>query len=382
MIEILVADYGLFLLKVLTLVVALALAAALVVGIAARARRAVGGGAGGTRGRGGGGKGDGEGRIEVRKYNERLDALRESLTLALLDPAARRVEAKARRARDKREAKEAKRAAKLARRARGKGETVAPAETRRRVFVLDFDGDIRASQVEKLRREITAVLTSATSADEVLVRLDSGGGTVTGYGLAASQLDRVREKGVPLTVCIDKVAASGGYMMACVADRLIAAPFAVLGSIGVVAQIPNFHRLLKELNIDVELLTAGKYKRTLTLFGENTEEAREKFMRDIERIHAQFKEYVGRHRPTLDIERVSTGEVWSGQDALELHLADELGTSDEYLIAAAEEERDVLLVGYKAKKKGLMARLAAELEGAVDRLLLRWVERLARSRFP
>ena len=369
------AEYGLFLLKALTVVLALAAVIALAAAAAGRARRAAGGP------RGGGGAGGEEGRIEIVKYNKRLEKLRESMTLSLMEPAARRLALKERRRRDKAEAKEAKRAAKLAAKRRGKGETVVPGEAPRRVFVLDFDGDVRASAVEKLRRELTAVLTDAGSGDEVVLRLDSGGGTVTGYGLGASQLDRVRRQGVPLTVCIDKVAASGGYMMACVADRLIAAPFAVLGSIGVVAQIPNFHRLLKELNIDVELLTAGKYKRTLTLFGENTEEGREKFMRDIERIHVQFKEYVAAHRPKLDIERVSTGEVWSGQDALELHLADELGTSDDYLVAASEE-REVLLVGYKAKKKRLLARLGAELEGTLDRVLLRWVERLVRSRFP
>ena len=369
----LLAEYGLFLLKALTVVVAVAALVALVAALAARARRA-----GGARGGGGGGA---EGRIEIVKYNKRLERLRESMTLSLMEPSARRRMLKERRARDKAEAKEARRAAKLASKRRGKGETVVAEDAPRRVFVLDFDGDIRASAVEKLRRELTAVLTDAGARDEIVLRLDSGGGTVTGYGLGASQLDRVRRQGVPLTVCIDKVAASGGYMMACVADRLIAAPFAVLGSIGVVAQIPNFHRLLKELNIDVELLTAGKYKRTLTLFGENTEEGREKFMRDIERIHVQFKDYVAEHRPGLDIDRVSTGEVWSGQDALDLSLADELGTSDDYLVAASEE-REVLLVGYKPKKKGLMARFGAELEGAIDRVLLRWADRLVRSRFP
>lgn len=371
------AEYGLFLLKALTLLVVLVAAAALIAGIAARARRG-----GADRGRGK----DDAGRIEIVRYNERLERLGQSMSEALLEPGARRVAAKARRARDKAEskaaAKAAKAEAKLAKKRLGKaGKPPAEDKPPRRVFVLDFDGDIRASQVEKLRREITAVLTGATPEDEVVVRVDSGGGAVTGYGLAASQLDRVRKRKIPLTVCVDKIAASGGYMMACVAERLVAAPFAMLGSIGVVAQIPNFHRFLKELNIDVELLTAGKYKRTLTLFGENTDEGRRKLLQDIERIHGQFKEYVGEHRPALDVERVSTGEVWSGQDALELGLADELATSDEYLNAAAEE-REVLLVGWKAPKKGLMARFATQVEESVDRVALRWVERLVRSRFP
>ena len=371
------AEYGLFLLRLLTVVAVVLLAVVAIGGIVARARR--GAGAGGTR------RGGEPGRIEIVRYNERLEALGEALSDALVDPAARRVAQKARRAREKKEAKAAAKAAKaeakLARRRTGEDGAEPAAKTPRRVFVLDFDGDIRASEVAKLRREITAVLTGATAADEVVVRLESGGGVVTGYGLAASQLDRIRRRGVPLTVCVDKVAASGGYMMACVADRLVAAPFAVLGSIGVVAQIPNFHRLLKELNVDVEILTAGKYKRTLTLFGENTDEGRAKLMQDIERIHVQFKEYVGEHRPDLDIERVSTGEVWSGQDAVDLHLVDELATSDEYLVAAAEE-REVLLVGYREKKKKLIERLSFALEEGVDRLAMRWFERLVRSRFP
>jgi len=376
------AEYGLFLLKALTLLAVLVLAALALAGIAARARR---GSVGGRAGRGGPARRGEGGRIEIVRYNERLEALEESLSQALLEPGARRVAAKAKRARDKAEAKAAAKAAKAqAKRARrrSEGDEEAPEKKPpRRVFVLDFDGDLRASGVEKLRREITAVLTGATPEDEVVVRLDSGGGAVTGYGLAASQLDRIRKREIPLTVCVDKVAASGGYMMACVADRLLAAPFAMLGSIGVVAQIPNFHRLLKELNIDVELLTAGKYKRTLTLFGENTDEGRRKLLQDIERIHVQFKDYVGEHRPGLDIERVSTGEVWSGQDALDLALADELTTSDDYLVGASAE-REVLLVAYKAKRKGLVERFSLAFEGALERLALRGLEHLVRSRFP
>jgi len=245
--------------------------------------------------------------------------------------------------------------------------------------VLDFDGDIRASEVEKLRREITAVLTSATTDDEIVVRLESGGGMVTSYGLAASQLDRIRDKKIPLTICVDKVAASGGYMMACVADKLVAAPFAVLGSIGVVAQIPNFHRLLKELNIDFELLTAGKYKRTLTVFGENTDEAREKFLEDIERIHGQFKQYVGERRPELDLEKVATGEIWSGQDTIDLKLADELSTSDQYLIDACDE-REVLVLSYK-EKKNLMDRFSLGIQGTVEAVLLKLIDRVHKSRY-
>lgn len=199
------------------------------------------------------------------------------------------------------------------------------------LYVIDFSGDIKASQVEQLREEITAILTIATPKDEVVVRIESPGGSVNGYGLAASQLHRIRDRQIPLTICIDKIAASGGYLMACIGNHIIAAPFAIIGSIGVVAQLPNFHRLLKKNDIDVEMLTAGEYKRTLTIFGENTDKGRQKFQEDLERIHGNFKDYVLANRQQLNIEDVSTGEHWLATDALNLRLIDALQTSDEYL---------------------------------------------------
>ncbi len=214
--------------------------------------------------------------------------------------------------------------------ARDKAEATRPC-----VYVLDFNGDIRASQVSSLRDEVTAVITAARPGDEVVVRLESPGGLVHSYGLAASQLARFREKKLPLTVVVDKIAASGGYMMACVADRIVAAPFAVLGSIGVVAQVPNVNRLLKKHDIDYEIVTAGPWKRTLTVFGENTEAGREKFRQEIEETHNLFKDFVHLHRPALDMEAVATGEHWYGTRALELGLCDEIRTSDDWLLARA-----------------------------------------------
>lgn len=199
------------------------------------------------------------------------------------------------------------------------------------LFVLDFHGDIKASQVEQLREEISAILAIATKEDEVVVRLESPGGAVNGYGLAASQLQRLRDKQIPFTACIDKMAASGGYLMACVANQIIAAPFAIIGSIGVVAQLPNFHRWLKKNDIDVELLTAGEYKRTLTMLGENTDKGRKKFQEDLEKIHEKFRDYVLVNRQQLDIDEVATGEHWLAKDAFDLKLIDVLKTSDEYL---------------------------------------------------
>lgn len=203
---------------------------------------------------------------------------------------------------------------------------------KKRVFVLDFDGDIKASAVTSLRQEITAILMVAEKNDEVFVRVSSAGGMVNTYGLAASQLKRIKDKEITLTISVDKVAASGGYMMACVADHILAAPFAIVGSIGVVAQIPNFNRLLKKHDIDFEMITAGEYKRTLTLFGENTEQARNKFKEDIDDVHDLFKNFVKQERPVVDIEKISTGEYWFGIRAKELALVDELKTSDDYLL--------------------------------------------------
>ncbi len=206
-------------------------------------------------------------------------------------------------------------------------------EKKPKLYLLEFKGDIKASQVEQLREEVSSILTVAQPQDEVVIRIESPGGSVNGYGLAAAQLQRIRDKNIPLTACIDKVAASGGYLMACVANKIIAAPFAIIGSIGVVAQIPNFHRWLKKNNIDIELLTAGEYKRTLTLFGENTDKDREKFQEDLEKIHTAFRQYVLSNRSQLNIDEVSTGEHWLAKDAFDLHLVDVLQTSDDYLIS-------------------------------------------------
>ncbi|EGT4320253.1 protease SohB, partial [Cronobacter sakazakii] len=204
-------------------------------------------------------------------------------------------------------------------------------------------------------------------------RLESPGGVVHGYGLAASQLQRLRERQIPLTIAVDKVAASGGYMMACVANNIVAAPFAIIGSIGVVAQIPNFNRLLKRNDIDIELHTAGQYKRTLTLLGENTEEGREKFREDLNETHHLFKEFVHSMRPSLDIDAVATGEHWYGVQAKEKGLVDEISTSDD-LIIARMAEREVVSLRYMQRKR-LMDRFTGSAAQSLDRLLLRWWQR-------
>lgn len=238
----------------------------------------------------------------------------------------------------------------------------------KRLFVVDFEGDTLAKQVDALREEITAILTLANTDDEVLVRLESPGGSVYGYGLGASQLLRIKDRQIPLTISVDKVAASGGYMMACVADKIIAAPFALVGSIGVVAEIPNIHRLLKKHEIDVDVMTAGKHKRTLTVMGENTPEGREKFQEELNDVHTLFKDFVQENRPILDIEQVSTGETWYGTSAKNVHLVDEIATSDD-LILSQIQEKQVLLVKYE-EKKSLVNRIGIQLETSISNLIL------------
>jgi len=317
------AQYGLFLAKTLTLLAAFVLAAGMLANLAHQVRE------------------HSQDRLQVRSLNRRLRDMAAVLDAELLDKAARKAQAKARKSEEKAQAK-----------ARKHGQT----KERPRVFVLDFRGDLRASQTAALREEISALLQVSRDQDEVLVRLESEGGMVHGYGLAASQLKRVRSRGIKLTVAIDKVAASGGYLMACVADRILAAPFAIVGSIGVVGQLPNFNRLLKKHDVDYELHTAGQYKRTLTLFGENTAESREKFRQELEEVHGLFKSFVTDNRPQLSIEEVATGEHWYGSRALALKLVDELKTSDDWLLERVKD-CDLLEVTYKPKH-GLVDRLS------------------------
>ena len=241
-------EYGLFLAKAVTLVVAAIVVISVIVSAAQRDRDSD----------------HDDGELKIRKLNDKYRKLKESIQARLMSEKERKAWQKARKKEDKAEKKAGK--------AKKKGDQKADQESAPRVYVLDFDGDIKASDTDPLRRAITAVLSVANpDRDEVVIRLESGGGLVHSYGLAAAQLDRIRSKGLRLTACVDKVAASGGYMMACVADRIVASPFAILGSIGVVAQLPNFHRLLKKNDVEYEGLTAGEHQRTRPIFGENTD---------------------------------------------------------------------------------------------------------------
>ncbi|MDE1221306.1 protease SohB [Vibrio aestuarianus] len=342
-------DYGLFLAKIATVVVALVVLLVIVKSV--------------------GGKNSAiKGELEVVNLTDRHKDIVEQLEHHLHDDAFIK-------ARDKAEKKSEKEKIKARDKAIKKAAKEGELDTKREphLFVLDFNGSIDAKEVASLREEVTAVLAVAREGDEVLLRLETGGGMVHGYGLASSQLDRLKAAGLPLTIAVDKVAASGGYMMACIADKIVSAPFAIVGSIGVIAQLPNFNKLLKKHDIEYEQLTAGEYKRTLTMFGENSDKAREKFKQELEETHELFKDFIRDHRPALDLDKVATGEHWFGTQAKALGLVDEIKTSDDLVVEACKD-KTVLSIHYVQKKK-LTDKLAGVAGEAADSVLMKLISR-------
>jgi serine protease SohB len=334
------AEYGLFLLKAITIVAAIVV----VIGVAAAAGK----------------KASHQEGLEIESLNKKYQQLAAALKQAVMKKADWKVEAKAEKAREKADAKSE--------------------EKRSRVFVIDFKGDLKASAVPSLREEVSAVLEVAATDDQVVVRLENYGGVVHEHGLAASQLVRIRDREIPLTITVDKVAASGGYLMACVASKILAAPFAIVGSIGVIAQLPNFNRMMDSHGIDFEQITAGKYKRNVTIFGKNTDEDRARLKEQLEDVHSLFKGAVSKYRPDLDLDKIATGEHWYGTRAIELGLVDEIRTSDE-LLAELAREKDLYRVAYKVKQP-LQKRLMANVDGALDKVdNLSWRRRFE-SRLP
>lgn len=340
-------EYGLFLAKTATWLVAIFLVLTLLVAAGQRSRRQIQ-----------------RGHIVVVHLNKELEGLKQGLQRVVLD----RFSLKRLLKEDKRREKEEARKMRVAGAAEAR---------RRRVYVLKFEGDLEASNVESLRQEVTAVLTMAEPQDEVMVSLESPGGMVHAYGLASSQLLRLREQQIPLTVCVDKVAASGGYMMACVANRLLAAPFAIIGSVGVLVQMPNIHRLLKKHDVDIEMITAGEYKRTMTPITEVTEKGREKVKQEVEEMHELFKQWVKQYRPVLDIDQVGTGETWVGLQALGHNLIDGISTSDSYIVEACAEA-DVYEVRYEIRVP-LRDKLGTAVHMALDKTLVKWWQRLVQQ---
>ncbi len=295
--------------------------------------------------------------LQVENINEKLDELEHTLKNAILN---------------KKELKEFNKNLKQ----KEKDQKKTQNQSSPHIYVLEFKGDLHAHAVKELRDEVTAVITVANPNDEVVVRIESPGGTVHGYGLAAAQLIRIKDANLKLTACVDLVAASGGYMMACTAHKIVAAPFSIIGSIGVLAQVPNFHKLLKKNDVDYEEISSGEYKRTVSILGEITEKGRAKFQEQIVDTHALFKDFVASSRPQTDISKVATGEYWYGMRAKELHLVDELMTSDQYLLERKDKAK-IFTIKYQAKKtmgekiSDMMGRAAIQ---ATDRLSEKFME--------
>ena len=342
-------EYGMFLAKAVTIVIAIALVVGIIAAASSRQRKGS----------------DDKGHIRVNKLNEKLEQLQEELQRAILDKDGWKRLQKEKKQKLKKEKKSAA--------------ADAGAERKKRVYVISFKGDIAATEVSNQREEITAVLSMAETADEVVLRLESPGGMVHAYGLASSQLSRIKERKIPLTICVDKVAASGGYMMACLADKLVAAPFAIIGSIGVLVQMPNFHRLLKKNEIDYETITAGEFKTTLTTFGEITQKGRDKVKGDVEDMHELFKRWVKSHRPSVDIDKISTGETWVGLQAKDRYMVDEIRTSYEIIIAACADA-DVFEVSYE-QKQSLQNKLSGVFRSSTAQVLDEFTERANNNSF-
>lgn len=345
------SEYGMFLAKSITIVIAIIV----VIGMAASS---------GQRGK----KMGKRGAIKVTRLNEHFEELRDALREAVLDKESLKTVHKDEKKQSKSEQKELKAARK---KDKSSEESHAdPGHEKKRIYVLNFKGNIAADAVVCLREEISAVLSLATPADEVVVRLESPGGMVHAYGLASSQLLRLKNAKIPLTICVDKVAASGGYMMACLADKLVAAPFAIIGSIGVIVQLPNFHRVLKKHEVDYEMISAGEYKRTLTTFGEITDKSREKVQEDVQTIHDIFKTWVKEHRPSVDIDKVATGETWLGSQAKERYMVDEIRTSDECILQACDSA-EVFEVEYEVRTS-IQDKLGSVFENSLEKVLSRF----------
>ncbi len=357
-------EYGMFLAKCATIVVAIVFVVGMIAATSGKGKKV--------------GK---KGRLKVTQINDHLEDLRDILRESVLDADELKSLGKVEKKRLKDEAKVKKASRKKLEKSKA-GDDAHPSVNeaeRKRVFVINFKGNMAADAVESLREEITAILSLASIGDEVILRLESPGGMVHAYGLASSQLLRIKNKKIHLTICVDRVAASGGYMMGCLADRLVAAPFAIIGSIGVLVQLPNFHRVLKKNDVDYEIISAGEFKRTLSTFGEITQKGKDKVQEDVENIHEIFKKWVKEHRPSVDIDKVATGETWVGMQAKERYMVDEIKTSDECIISACENA-EVFEVEFELKQS-IQDKLGSAFEGAADRVFARWFEKSSNNHY-
>ena len=333
-------DYGMFILKFLTVLIGILFVALIIIGAAKQRSRS-------SRSQ--------EVELEVTYLNNAFKRTAAPLRNTLFSKKQRAAERKQMQ-------KEAK-----IRKKKG-------ADAKKIAYVINFQGDIRASQVSNLAQIVSSLIDVTSPGQEVILRLESAGGFVHTYGLATAQLLRLRKRKLNLVICVDKVAASGGYMMAAVASKIYAAPFSILGSIGVIGQIPNLNAFLKDKKVDIEQHTAGEYKRTLTVFGKNTPKGRKKFQEDLNTTHKLFKDVVQQYRPKIALRKVATGEIWYGSEARKLNLIDEVLTSDEYLHQKCRQA-DVYEINVK-EKKTLTKRLGKMGEDATNRFIEAFISKL------
>jgi serine protease SohB len=360
-------QYGMFLAKVATIVVAVIIVLGAIAASSNKQR-----------------KSGSKGQIKVTHLNEHFEDMKDTLRHTVLEKDQLKLVHKQEKKQAKLESKEKAKAEKQALKNTEEGTSAEQKEGevsahKKRIYILNFTGDIAAEAVTSLREEITAVLSLAEGEDEVILRLESPGGMVHAYGLASSQLLRIKNKQIPLTICVDKVAASGGYMMACLADRLVAAPFAIIGSIGVLVQLPNFHRVLKKHEVDYEIISAGEFKRTLTQFGEITQKGRDKVQEEVETMHKIFKQWIKDHRPSVDIDKIATGETWVGTQAKERYMVDEIRTSDECIVSACDIA-DVYEVEFEVQKS-MQDKLSGIFHGTVEKIFSNWIAKSTRNTY-
>lgn len=229
---------------------------------------------------------------------------------------------------------------------------------RKTAVLLSFNGDINATEVIEFGRAVSMIVQMKDLVSEVYIIINSGGGVVNGYGLLASEIERLHYSEIETYALIDQVAASGGYMAACVANHVVAAPFAYIGSIGVVSEMPNFNQILSDNGINIEQHTAGKSKRTVTPLGKITDEDRNEFKKKLERIHRSFINHVSHYRNINDADEnknsiIFSGDYWIAEETveLELGLVDEISTSQEFLLDKMKEYNIIEITFQENKTK-------------------------------
>lgn len=171
--------------------------------------------------------------------------------------------------------------------------------------------------------------------EAIVLRIDSPGGSVVGSDEIYQALLAIDK---PLVVSMGEVAASGGYYIACAADRVLANPGTLTGSIGVISMVPNIEELMEKIGVEVLVIKSGALKDEGSVFREMTEEEREVWQRIIDEAYDQFVGIVadGRDLPPQAVRELADGRVYTGHQALELGLVDELGNLSEAIELAAK----------------------------------------------